>query len=537
MKYTLFISLLICSSAFAQVPDIILFNGKIFTADKNQLYVEAIAVRGNKIAAIGSNEKINSLAGSATRKIDLQGKTVIPGINDAHYHHSPFLLGRTMGYPQDGREPGWQELKDSIAVAVASVPKGTFIHGTIGIEVGTNEKIDRYELDKLAPDHPLILGAYWGHIGILNSAAIKALKIPENIPDPKGGKYGRDASGKINGRLYEYARFGDDYTRFTNDELMLASLQALTGEASYFGVTTIQNMCTGATPSTYLRLLKKIPFPTRLRLIRWSSMSAAGNLNVPDPTINQSGEKFTHYVNGTKWLLDGTPIERFAENSVDYKDQPGWKGKMNFSEADIQKMIAEAAKRKDPLMIHAVGNTTIEAVLKKLDEIKIKNSLSRPRIEHGDGLLPAYYELAKRNNIVVVQNPTHLALPQILHSRWQAELENKGQPVKSLLNAGIPVALGSDGPLNPYLNIMLACMHPFRPNEALTVEEAVIAYTLTSAYAEHADTYKGSLTVGKVADLAVLSQDIFTVPLPQLPGTSSVLTMIDGKIVWQVKTQ
>jgi predicted amidohydrolase YtcJ len=109
-------------------------------------------------------------------------------------------------------------------------------------------------------------------------------------------------------------------------------------------------------------------------------------------------------------------------------------------------------------------------------------------------------------------------------------LLQNAEPVKSLLKAGIPVALGSDGPLNPYLNIMFACMHPFRPSEALTVEEAVIAYTKTSAYAEMQDN-KGMLAVGQLADLAVLSKDIFTIPLQQLPSTHSLLTMVNGKII------
>jgi predicted amidohydrolase YtcJ len=263
-------------------------------------------------------------------------------------------------------------------------------------------------------------------------------------------------------------------------------------------------------------------------------MEQDGKLSLPDLSVNQTGDQSLHYINGTKWLLDGTPLERLAEMKVDYKDKEGWKGKMNFMVADIDRMIAEANKRNDPLMVHAVGDATILAFLNTLDKTNAKgSSLLRPRIEHGDGLLPDLFDIAKRNNVVVVQNPTHLSLVAFMHARWQGEMEKHGQPLKSLLKAGIPVAIGSDGPLNPYLNIMLACMHPFQPTEALTVEEAVIAYTRTSAYAEFAESYKGTLSVGKVADLVVLSQDIFTIPLPQLPGTSSVLTMIDGKVVYK----
>jgi hypothetical protein len=133
--------------------------------------------------------------------------------------------------------------------------------------------------------------------------------------------------------------------------------------------------------------------------------------------------------------------------------------------------------------------------------------------------------------VVVVQNPTHLDLGR-LPARHQL---GPSQPLRSLLAAGIPVALASDGPRNPYLNIMLACTHPDRPTEALTREQAVIAYTLTSAYAEFSETDKGSLEAGKLADLAVLSQDIFTVPLQQLSKTVSLLTLVGGATVYDAK--
>lgn len=134
--------------------------------------------------------------------------------------------------------------------------------------------------------------------------------------------------------------------------------------------------------------------------------------------------------------------------------------------------------------------------------------------------------------IVVVQNPAHLAAVRMIPDLDGLAEKIKAQPLRSLLAAGIPVALGSDGPMNPYLNIMIASLHPDRPSEAITREQAVIAYTLTSAYAEFAEKDKGSLEAGKLADLAVLSQDIFTVTPPELPKTDSVLTIVGGKVVY-----
>jgi hypothetical protein len=160
----------------------------------------------------------------------------------------------------------------------------------------------------------------------------------------------------------------------------------------------------------------------------------------------------------------------------------------------------------------------------------------RVRIEHGDGIMPEMIPRVKRMGLIVVENPTHLAVRELFVKRFGVERADQMQPMRSLLDAGIPLALGSDGPNNPYLNIMLASVYPGKPREAITREQAVVAYTLTAAYAEFAEKDKGSLEPGKYADLAVLSQDIFEVPPPELPKTMSVLTMVGGKIVYDAKS-
>jgi predicted amidohydrolase YtcJ len=159
----------------------------------------------------------------------------------------------------------------------------------------------------------------------------------------------------------------------------------------------------------------------------------------------------------------------------------------------------------------------------------------RVRFEHGDGLTPDLIPRVKEMGIVVVQDPTHLAGVNALPAIGIVLEKLKAQPLQSLLAAGVPVAFGSDGPPNPYLNIMFASLDPDRPSEAITREQAVIAYTLTSAYAEFAEKDKGSLEAGKLADLAVLSHDIFTIDSSELPKTESVLTLVGGKIVYDGK--
>jgi predicted amidohydrolase YtcJ len=519
------------SSAFSQAPDIILTNGKIFTSNHKQLYAEAVAIKGNKIVSVGNNAAISKLASPSTKKINLEGKTVVPGFNDAHYHHNPYYSGYTIPFPEDGSEPSWQQLKDSITTAVRLQPRGTFISATMGIDVGTDTSINRHVLDQLAPDHPLIIGAYWGHVTYFNTAAIKALGISETEPDIRGGMLGRfPGTNQLNGRAYEHAGTWLQLKKPSNESLFLASLKDLGNQSAYFGVTSIQNMCTGASPQQFLAMLKKQPLPIRFRIISWGEIDRNGKLMIPGAGIKTTNQS-TVTRTGTKWLLDGTPIERLAWYSTEYKDQPGWKGGLDFSKQDVRRILAELSQRKDQPMFHVVGDSTIDFMLQELGKSPNTWKNRRVRFEHGDGLLPASYAKAKNLGIIVVQNPSHFTIVPVLNQRYGSMLLQHAEPVKSLLQAGIPVALGSDGPLNPFLNIMFACMHPFRPSEALTVEEAVIAYTKTSAYAEMQDN-KGMIAPGQLADLAVLSNDIFTMPLQQLPATHSVLTMVNGKIVF-----
>jgi hypothetical protein len=160
----------------------------------------------------------------------------------------------------------------------------------------------------------------------------------------------------------------------------------------------------------------------------------------------------------------------------------------------------------------------------------------RPRFEHGDGLTPALIARASALGVTVVQNPSHFTSPELMIARLGLERVRTIQPLRSLLAAGVHVALGSDGPPSPLLNILFATTHPTNPKEALTVEQAVTAYTRGSAWAEFAEEEKGTLAPGRLADLAVLSQDVFTVEPGRLPDTSSVLTIIGGRVVYDATT-
>jgi predicted amidohydrolase YtcJ len=531
----LFCFLALLGAGQQAAPDYVLFNGKIFTSDSAHPYVEALAIRGERIVAANESVKVQALAGPQTRRVDLGGRTAIPGLNDAHMHLE-LQPASSVVLSFKSRNPSWAEVKDAIAGAVQKSPKGTIISGEILFAVYFDTTINREALDQVAPDHPVILKTVTGHAAILNSAALAKFGIRDDQRDPLGGRYERAANGRLTGVLREYAAMQMDRTQanLTSDTDALQQFRDYFARASQFGITSIQDMSNAMPPDRCVALLEKTPTPIRVRVMRMTMTTPAGRDTEEGRSTSRNPSPLIT-VSGTKWMLDGTPLEgtlnpREAQRAL-FASDPNLtvtQLALTFSAKEIEAMLRESLENNDQLMVHVSGYPSASAMLEAMQATGGEKVWTgrRVRFEHGDGLFPDLIPRAKQFGVVVVQNPTHFAAGLKLA---------QAQPLRSLLADGIPVALGSDGPMNPFLNIMLASTHPNRPSEAMSREQAVIAYTLTSAYAEFTEKDKGSLEAGKLADLTVLSQDIFSVPLQELPKTESILTMVGGKIVYDAK--
>lgn len=521
----------------AQVPDLILTNGKIFTADSSRPLAEALAIKGDRIVAVGTTADIAKVAGGNTRKVNLEGRTVIPGINDAHDHigfGTPF--GRFIAFPNPMLQgPTLQQVLDSLTIAVQQVPKGTLIQGHLGLLVIEDAAARRAALDKVTPDHPVILNAPWGHGTLLNTKAMQMLGIGETAPDPVGGRYERiDGTQQLSGFFSEYAEFDVKRKWYSTlpTAVLVKGFRQYSDDAVRLGITSVQNMATSLDLDKTVSVIKAAKLPLRIRVIRFPGTTPGGrdlsawrNTYVSTPHLQ---------VTGMKWILDATPLERGAFMRAAYSDKPHEQGRLNFPLDTIRKIVREGLASKEQLLLHIVGDSTPNIVLAEMERAGGASQWKgkRVRFEHADGLLHDQFRSAKALGIVAVVNPSHFMFAEINHVRVGGERAKQYQPFRSLIEAGIPVAIGSDGPNNPFLNIMFAAMHPTNPSEAVSREQAVIAYTLGSAYAEGKEAQKGSLKPGMLADLAVLSQDIFTIPLQDLPRTKSVLTIIGGKTVY-----
>ena len=512
----------------------VLLNGKVFTSDPNRFFVEALAIRGERIAAVGTTNEIAALAGKTTKRIDLGGRTVIPGINDAHVH----LSARPESYELDlsDMDPDWQQIKKAISVAAIKSPKGTWITGSFGAKVLNDSQATKTALDKLAPEDPVLLADWTGHASLLNTPAFRKLGIREEEPNPHAGTYVRNpADGTLTGMVLEFANFRVTrrFSQLASDQEAAKQLNRFLDQQARWGVTTVQDMASLIPQDRCIELLAKSNPPIRVRVIWFGLTDQRGRLTTEDRAERAHPTPLLT-ASGVKWILDGTPVERSAAMMQPYSDKPATSGELNFSKKEMEEILRESLAGNDELMCHVVGDRTMREFVSALDATGGKEvwSKRRVRIEHGDGITPDLIGRCRELGLVVVQNPTHLALRELMDQRFGANRVNQLFPLRSLLDAEIPIALGSDGPSNPYLNILLATTDPVRPQEAITREQAVIAYTRTSAYAEFAEKDKGTLEPGKLADLAVLSQDIFKVSAADLPKTESVLTILGGTIVY-----
>ncbi|PYQ30424.1 MAG: hypothetical protein DMF56_06320 [Acidobacteria bacterium] len=500
--------------AVAAQPTIVITGGRVFTNDPAKPAATAIAIKGNTILAVGTDEEIEAIPGDAnTKRYRLKGDVVIPGLNDAHVHPGLGPVGIGIGSGPDSTVA-------DVAAALASVtdesPASQWIIGIVGRTIMLDETVNRAKLDQLAPGHKVMLRSFTGHGLILSSKALEEAGVTESTPDPPGGRFGHNADGTLNGRVFEYAGYPilrkiAQLTQLPGD--LTAALHDYCDTAIRFGITSIQAMPFDDDETLWDQAMRDADCKLRVRHIFTP-------ITLP-PLLPRTDFAFKG-TSGIKWILDGTPVEKGAALRTPYPDGGG-SGQLNFQ--SFTRLIKSGITAKEQLLFHAAGDLTTATLLKEMENTTGVNwPAERLRIEHGDGLLPDLDTRAKNLGVIVVINPTHF---------FASPLYPQGgfMRAKSLLAIPLTVAIGSDGPpFNPYVDIKEATVRADgNRREELTREEAVRAYTLGSALAEKRDD-KGVLAPGKLADLAVLSQNIFTVRADALPNTVSLLTIVGGKI-------
>ena len=503
-----------CATVQQQPADLVLTGGRVFTGSEAKPWAQAVAIRGDVVAAVGTDAEIRALTGPATRIVELEGRLVIPGINDAHVHVPwPSQETKTLALPQEVTK---DTVLQALRAALPETPAGTVLSVDLPASL-VDAGITRDDLDGVSTTVPIRAEMFGGHSVVLNTPALRAWGIAEDAMDPPGGSYGR-SDGRLNGWVYEHALWAQyqRHAETVSDEALRRAITRFEDEVLPYGITSVQTM-----PIIPAERLETILANAPPRL-RWRIMDMR--------RAPYDGRAGRHPV---KYILDGTPIERSAAMSAAYADAPSTTGQLNYTPTDVEAMVRDAARGERQLLVHAVGDRAIGILLEAMRRTPADWPRLRVRIEHGDMITPAQVALARELGVVLVQNPAHFTIPEVMGPRYGAG--RASQPARSLIAAGNRFAIGSDGPLNPYLNMFFAAIHPVNPAEALTVEQTLRGYTSGAAAAEFAESRKGTLAPGMLADLAVLSQDIFAVPPGELPKTACVMTIIGGKVVWETR--
>jgi predicted amidohydrolase YtcJ len=504
-------------AARAQSPDIILHHGHIFTGDIATPWVEAVSVRGNTVLAVGSESAILATADKHTRVIDLQGRMAMAGINDAHDHvgGAPYGVEAATKTPP-AAHPSLAELAEAVRAAAATAPPGVWIHAMIGSPVITSPKLTRAAIDEAGGNHPVILQSWVGHGAIVNAFGLAKLGINDSTPDPPGGHYDRDSDGHLTGKLEEYA--GDAiWMRLADQPGVPAAVNAFRPYAVRRlsqGVTTVQVMGTNQRLAHLQQTFVEADEPIRLRIMRFP-IPAEDALNGDH---FDSGEKVLTpliRVAGIKWVLDGTPIDdQLAFQTKDYPGRPGWRGRPNFNVDFIDTQLRLALTGKDQLMLHVVGDAMTDEVMDEMEKLAPPDRWRplRLRFEHGDGLTtPERLQRAHNLGIVVAQ-------------------PRPGRNFRAFLDAGIPLAYGSDQGMAPFF--MFSVMTAPGDPKAISRVEALAVLTSGPAFAEFQESRKGRLAAGMLADITVLSQDVMTAAQEDIVKTQSLLTLVNGKLAY-----
>jgi len=547
--YIFLLAVLLCTYVSAQklTADLVIVNANVRTMDKAAPKARAIAVVGNKIVAVGSDAEIKALTDAHTKVIDAQGKLVMPGFNDAHLHFTEGGFQLSLVDLRDAKTP--EEFAARIKAFAAKLPKGQWILGGRWDHENwkPNDLPTKELIDAVSPDNPVFVNRLDGHMALANSLALKLAGVTKDTKDVDGGLIVRDAGGNPTGVLKDAAM--DYVERVIPDptfEQKLQAAQAATDFAASLGVTSVQDMSAGTSVGAYQELLRQGKLKTRIYAVSplpdWQRLTRTG--------IHYAFGDAMLRIGGLKGYADGSLGSTTAWFFEPYMDSPNTSG---LSGAEIPQMyehVSNADKNGLQVMIHAIGDRGNATILDIYERVAGENGARdrRFRIEHAQHLRQEDIPRFGRLKVIPSMQPVHLTDDGRWAGKRLDEKRLKGTyAFRTLLDTGAPLAFGTDwavAPLNPFIGVYAAVTRQttdgknpngWIPEQKITVEEAVSCYTAGSAYAEFQENVKGTLSVGKLADLIIVSEDIFTAPPARIPQAKVLTTVVDGRVVFQAK--
>lgn len=533
--------------------DLIVTNARIWTVDPALPTAQAVAIIGDRIVAVGSSAEIDAWRGSQTHVIDASGKRLVPGFNDAHVHFVDG--GEQLDSVQLTDATSSDEFVRRIAAFARALPNGDWIKEGDWDETKwiPAQLPTRQMIDAVTPDNPVFVYRYDGHMALANSIALKLAGITAQTPDPPGGVIVRDAQGNPTGALKDAAvNFVEKIIPPLSHEQRLHAARRALAYAASLGVTSVQHMN-----------------PNRADIAVYSELDDLGELTTriyAAPLIDEVddqvkigfrrafGDSFLR-IGAVKAYADGSLGSRTAYFFDPYTDEPGNRGLLSelmqpLSLMRERMMKADAAGLQ--VCTHAIGDRGISMILDLYQEIVQAHGSAdrRLRIEHAQHMAAKDFDRFAQLHVIASVQPYQA----IDDGRWAEarighDRASRTYAFRTFLNHGVHLAFGTDwdvAPLNPLLGIDAAVTRAtldgknpagWFPEQKLTVAEAVEAYTMGSAYAEFQEKEKGSITRGKLADMVLLSDDIFSIVPEKIRDVKVAETIVGGKVVWDASAK
>jgi predicted amidohydrolase YtcJ len=517
---------------------LVILNAHVITLNRKQPEAEAVAIQDGKIIAVGTNKEIRKYVSKKTKLINAKNTTIVPGLTDCHVHMTGF--GHSLQTLELRNAKSIKEIQKQLREYAKQNPyKKWFLGGRWDQgRFSENRYPTRWDLDSVLSDRPAFLMRVCGHIGVVNSKALELAKITKKTT-VEGGKIDLDEkTGEPNGILRENAMdlVWKVLPKYTSEELEEACVLACQS-AIEAGLTCVHWMISSAEEmriiqklhadgKLLLRVYLGIPVESLEELISLGLLTGFGNDMVK--------------IGFVKILADGSLGGQTAALNEPYADKPETCGMMLYKQKELNKLILKAHRAGLQLAVHAIGNRAVSVVLKAYEKAlsELPREDHRHRIEHCSVLNPRLIRQMKRLDLIASVQP-HFVVSDFwvvdrvgkIRARWV-------YPFRTLMHEGLTVASGSDCPvesISPILGIWAAVVRRSFPEESLTVEEALRTYTTNAAYASFDEDKRGTIEVGKLADLTILSDDLLTVPPDRIREIAVDMTIVDGKVVYSKK--
>src|SRR5712692_265701 len=526
---------------------VILTNGKIWTGDAQRPWAEAVAIEGTRIAAVGSNAAIAKLAPAGARIINLNGRLAVPGFIDNHTHFidGGFELSRV--HLRDAATP--QEFARRIGDHAKRIGPGKWIVGGEWDQTIWNPPTlpTRQMIDAVTPQNPVFVSRLDGHMGLANSVALKLAGVTRETPDPAGGTIVRDSNGEPTGILKDAAKsLVDRVIPSATTEERIAAARAGLAEAARFGVTAFGDMSSGEAYEdfrAYQRLEKSGDLTARVYL--YTPILDYKRLIAAAVERAFGGERLR--IGGLKGFADGSLGSATAAMFEPFSDDPKNRGLTMAAMTDgrMKSAVTDADAHNLQIAIHAIGDRANDEVLKIYESIANERE-RRFRIEHAQHLNPDLINRFAADRVVASMQPYHC----IDDGRWAEkkighERARWTYAFRTLIDAGATLTFGSDwtvAPLNPILGVYAAVTrrtldgknpNGWIPEQKITVEEALRCYTVNNAYAMFRENDMGKIAPGMFADMAILSDDLFTIAPEKIEKVRVDITIFDGRVIYE----